>query len=249
MERLQHRFLVAARDVDPDLWDRDRYDVLTGMTWRLLRIAAHLIAHPSQWSEEHGYPAVRSMFEAIVQVRWMLYIEESRPTVWHEFKDYGRGRTKALKLHAEAALSKAGTPKEILERLLPKLQEEANRDISEDLQDISTAGTFIEGKSLLAMAEEVGMGDMYHSTMGPASSALHGDWSALDDLYLDRCVHPLHGPHALPKLEPAEQSDERLPYLAQSFSRWAFDAYCSAFDHDPVGYERAKAGPASAECT
>ncbi len=105
------------------------------MTWRVLRIAGHLIAHPSQWSEEHGYPAVRSMFEAFVQMRWMLAVEEARPTVWHEFKDYGRGRTKTLKLHTEAAIEEAtGQPREILEGLLPKLQEEANRDISEDFE-------------------------------------------------------------------------------------------------------------------
>jgi hypothetical protein len=103
-QRLQYRFLTAARDIDPDLWDSDRYDVLTSMTWRVLRIACHLIAHPSQWSEEHGYSAVRSMSEAIVQMRWMVAVEGARPTVWHEFKDYGRGRTKALKLHTEAAI-------------------------------------------------------------------------------------------------------------------------------------------------
>lgn len=113
------------------------------MTWRILRIACHLIGQPSQWSEEHGYSAVRSMFEAIVQMRCMVTVEEARPTVWHEFKDYGRGRTKALKLHTEAAIEKAtGRPKEILERLLPKLEEEANRDISEDFHVISMAATF-----------------------------------------------------------------------------------------------------------
>lgn len=87
--------------------------------------------------------------------------------------------------------------------------------------------------SLSAMAEEVGMGDMYRSTMGPASSALHGDWSALDDLYLDRCAHPLHGPHALPRLEPAEESRESLPFLAETFSRWVFDAYSRATGYEP----------------
>jgi hypothetical protein len=230
--QLNHDFLVAARDADPDLWDSDRYDVLTGMTWRVLRMASHLIEHPAQWSEEHGYAAIRSLFEAVVQMRWMLAVEETRPTVWYEFKDYGRGRTKALKLHTEEALQKAtGKPKEILERLLPKLGEEVNRDISEDFQDISTAPTFIDNKGLFAMAEEVGMGDMYKSTMGPASSATHGDWSALDDLFLDRCLHPLHGRHAIPRFEAAAESDERLPFLAETFAKWALDAYLGAIGH------------------
>jgi hypothetical protein len=45
------RFLLAARESDPDLFDPDRHDCLTGMTWRVLRIAHHLISHPAQWSE------------------------------------------------------------------------------------------------------------------------------------------------------------------------------------------------------
>jgi hypothetical protein len=230
--RLQERFLTAVGDSDPDLWDSDRYDVLTGMTWRVLRIAGHLISHPAQWSEEHGYPAIRSMFEALVQMRWMLSVEATRPTVWFEFKDYGRGKSKQLKLNTEQSIAKlTGEPKEILERLLPKLTEEANRDGSEEFQDISTAGTFIDDKSLFTMADEVGMGDMYQSTLVPASSSLHGDWSALDDLYLDRCLHPLHGPHALPRIEPAQESDERLPFIAEKFSTWALDWYLKAIDY------------------
>jgi hypothetical protein len=166
---------VASQAVDPDLWDHDRYDVLTGITWRVLRIAEHLIAHPSQWSEEHGYPAVRSMLEGAIQMTWMLKVEEARPTVWAEFKNYGRGRTKALKLHPEATHARAtGAEKKTLEGVLKKLDQEANRDVNEESQDISTAGTFIDDMSLAAMAEEVGMGGMYRSTMGPASSALHG---------------------------------------------------------------------------
>ncbi len=232
-QRRQVRFVVASQAVDPDLWDHDRYDVLTGMTWRALRIAEHLIAHPSQWSEEHGYGAVRSMFEAVVQMTWMLRVEETRSTVWAEFKNFGRGKTKALKLHTEATHAKAtGAEKETLEGVLKKLEREANRDGNEQFQDISTANTFIDDKSLAAMAEEVGMGDMYRSVMGPASSAVHGDWSALDDLYLDRCIHPLHGSHVLPRLEPAEESRESLPFLAETLSRWIINAYFKA-----TGYE------------
>jgi Family of unknown function (DUF5677) len=238
------RFFVASQAVDPDLWDHDRYDVLTGMTWRVLRIAEHLIAHPAQWSEEHGYPAVRSMFEAVVQMTWMLKVEEARPTVWAEFKNFGRGKTKALKLHTEATHAKAtGAEKETLEGVLKKLEQEVNRDVDEHFQDISTAGTFIDDMSLAAMAEEVGMGDLYRSTMGPASSALHGDWSALDDLYLDRCLHPLHGSHVIPRLKAAEESRESLPFLAETFSRWIFSTYCRATDYEPPSDAEAEGDP------
>ncbi len=122
---LHFRFLHAAAEIRPDLWDHDRYDVLTGIVWRILRIAAHLVAHPGLWSEEHGYASIRMLFEAYVQLKWMLSVEASRSTIWHEFKNYGRGRAKALLLHTEAAVGRTeGEPREILERLLPKLRKQ-----------------------------------------------------------------------------------------------------------------------------
>jgi hypothetical protein len=242
MYRLHYRFLRASADIDPDVWDHDRYDVLTGVVWRILRNAAQLVAHPAMWSEEHGYPSIRMIFEAYVQMKWMLAVEASRPGVWHEFKNYGRGRTKALLLHTEDVIGRSeGEPRAILERLLPKLKAQANRDVAEDFQDISTATTFAADKSLLDMAREVSLEDMYHSVMIPASSALHGDWAALEDLVLDRCIHALHDHHAKPRAEYAEESNEQLPYLAESFASWSFDEYCRALVHQPISSEEAAA--------
>ena len=85
-------------------------------------------------------------------------------------------------LHTEEVIGRSeGEPREILEGLLPKLKAQANRDVAEEFQDISTATTFAADKSLFDMAREVGLEDMYHSVIIPASSALHGDWAALED--------------------------------------------------------------------
>lgn len=242
MYRLHHRFLRAASDIDPNVWDHDRYDVLTGVVWRGLRIAAHTVRNPALWSEEHGYPSIRMLFEAYVQLKWMLAVEATRPGVWHEFKNYGRGRTKQLLLHTEDVIARSeGEPREILERLLPKLKAQANRDVAEDFQDISTASTFADDKSLFEMAHEVGLEDMYHSVMIPASSALHGDWAALEDLVLERCVHALHDHHAIPRADYAEESSGQFPYLAETFARWSFDEYCRAMAYEPISSAQAEA--------
>jgi len=240
--RLHYRFSKAASDIDANVWDHDRYDVLTGVVWRILRIAAHVVANPVLWSEEHGYPSIRMLFEAYVQLKWMLAVEAGRPGVWHEFKNYGRGRTKQLLLHTEDIIARSeGEPREILERLLPKLKAQVNRDVAEDFQDISTASTFADDKSLFDMAREVGLEDMYHSVMIPASSALHGDWAALEDLILDRCVHALHDHHSIPRADYAEQSTEQFPFLAERFALWGFEEYCQALAHEPISVEQAEA--------
>lgn len=240
--RLHYRFSKAASDIDANVWDHDRYDVLTGVVWRILRIAAHVVANPVLWSEEHGYPSIRMLFEAYVQLKWMLAVEAGRPGVWHEFKNYGRGRTKQLLLHTEDVIARSERePREILERLLPKLKAQVNRDVAEDFQDISTASTFADDKSLFDMAREVGLEDMYHSVMIPASSALHGDWAALEDLILDRCVHALHDHHSIPRADYAEQSTEQFPFLAERFALWGFEEYCQALAHEPISVEQAEA--------
>jgi hypothetical protein len=171
-----------------------------------------------------------------------VMIEKGRPGVWHEFKNYGRGRNKALLLHTAAVIGRSeGESREILERLLPKLKERANRDIAEDFQDILIADSFAADTSLLAMARAVGLEDMYHSVMIPASSALHGDWSALDEYVLVRCRHPLHDGHALPRPEYATGSEEQVAELAERFALWAFDEYCEATEHEPIADEEAEA--------
>ena len=230
--KLEHQFLVASQETDCDLWDSDRHDVLTGMTWRSLRIADHMISHPALWSEEHGYASLRALFETWVQMNWMLQVEAKRPTVWSEFKDYGRGRNKQLLLHTRAQAQKAeGRPKELLDGLQEMIEREVNQDQNEDFQAISTAPTFIEGKSLQAMAQEAGLGEFYDGMMIPSSSALHGDWSALDEWFLDRCVHPLHGPHALPRLRPAPESCEKIPFVAEHYATWTLKSYYKAFGY------------------
>jgi hypothetical protein len=140
-----------------------------------------------------------------------------------------------------SARTSPGESREILEALIPKLEADANRDVVEAFQDISTAGTFIPDKSLAEMAREVGLSDMYYTVMIPGSSVVHGDWSALGDSVLVRCQHPLHDRHALPRPDYAEESSEQFPYLAETFARWSFDEYCAAVGVEPLSAEDARA--------
>ena len=55
-------------EIDPNVWDHDRFDVLTGVVWRILRIASHVVANPVLWSDEHGYPSIRMVFKTYVHV-------------------------------------------------------------------------------------------------------------------------------------------------------------------------------------
>jgi hypothetical protein len=169
------------------------------------------------------------MFEAVVQITWMLKVENDRPTVWSRLWP---GKNKAMKLHTEEALAKATrNPKELLEGVLAKLEKDVNRDV-EDFQDISTARTFIDDMTLATMAEEVGTGEMYDRRWGrpvpPCTAIGRRSMTSISTAASIRSTDhmPCSG-WSLPK------SPERaLPFLAERFSRWVFDAYVKA-----TGYE------------
>lgn len=221
-------------EIDPDLAAPDKSDVLKGMAWRAVRAAAHLVRTPAMWSHEHGGGVLRSLGEAAIQIRWMRANEAARPSIYDEFKEYGRGRRKKYMIDLEKMIE-AGGPEaeEQMGRVLERARSDVNRDIDENFQTISIAGTFIEGKSLQAMADEVGLGHFYDMMIGTGSSVIHGDWSMLDDYVLVRCEHPLHNGHRALRQESATDRDDRIPYLA---TRAAFEIvrdYFAAMNYEP----------------
>jgi hypothetical protein len=99
LELITGEFLEVARTVDPDLYFPDKYEVLTGIAFRVLKDIVVLINDPGLWTMEHGAGYIRSLVEARIVLRWLIQNDE--PRVYSKFKDYGRGRLKLFKLHLE----------------------------------------------------------------------------------------------------------------------------------------------------
>lgn len=193
--KLHEAFLDVALKTDPDLFAPDRYEVLTGIASRALRLAAAAASTPILWSGEHGAPIVRSLVESLIVLRWLLKRDD--PTMYSRFKDYGRGRLKLLKLHVEEYVDSLDDPPPGLQEYVAYLDAEVNREVSEEWQNVSIETTF-SAVSARAMAIEVGMEREYRLQFTPASSATHGEWSSLDRYVLERCQNPLHGGHRIP---------------------------------------------------
>lgn len=66
---LHRAFLQTARKSDPDLFEPDRYEVLTGITLRVVRLAVAAAITPILWSGEHGFQFLRSMVESQIVLR------------------------------------------------------------------------------------------------------------------------------------------------------------------------------------
>jgi Family of unknown function (DUF5677) len=194
---LRDKFEQAATVADPDLYAPDRYEVLTGIVARCLRLVGGAAQVPLLWTGEHGSGLMRSVVEAKIVVRWLEHKEAG--SIYTQFKDYGRGRLKLLKLHTEEYVDSLEDVPDELTSYLEQLDAEVNADISEEYQPISIEKTF-SGTNIRQMSIDVGLKRQYDFVFAPASGTSHGDWSTLDRYALTRCLNPLHMWHRIPSV-------------------------------------------------
>lgn len=199
LDVLRDRLLTAAANADPDIYAPDRFEVLTGIAVRAVRLVGALVQTPALWSNELGAPILRSVAEAQIIFYWLQDREKTEPSIYNRFKDYGRGRLKLLLLHYERYVDALGdaADEEALNGLRA-LSNEVNSDTREELQNISIDSTFSK-ISLRDMALKIDLEDVYRFIVAPASSTTHGDWASLDRYALAQCINPLHRFHRVPR--------------------------------------------------
>lgn len=210
---LFERFASAA-DVDPNLYDPDRHEVLAGIAARALRLIRLLAGDPLLWSGEFGGSLARAIVEALVVMRWLLKQERADSAIYRAFKDHGRGKLKLYKLHLEREIEKAGSDApEAVVRQLHQLQDEVESESAEELQQIDLSSRF-SNTDLRAMARAVGMDREYNTMLAPASATTHGEWPSLARYSLTTCLHPLHRGHRLVRLDRGPAYGPGLPLNA-----------------------------------
>jgi hypothetical protein len=195
---LQREFEATVRPVDPDLYAPDRYEVLTGITARVLRLVRISAGNPILWTGEYGSHVLRSVVEGRIVLKWLEHKSDS--SLYTKFKQYGRGRLKLLKLHVEEYLDSLSDPPEPLRKFAEDLDAEVNADTWEEFQEISVDKTF-SSVTIRQMAIDVGLKREYDFAYAPASGEAHGDWIALDRSALVRCRNPLHMWHRIPNTD------------------------------------------------
>lgn len=232
VETIHQTFLDIALKTDPDLYEPDRYEVLSGIVSRALRLAAAAASTPILWSGEHGSPVVRSLVESLIVLRWL--VKRNEPALFSQFKEYGRGRLKLLKLHLEEYVDSLNEPAEELQQYLDYLDAEVNSEVLEEFQDISIESTF-SGVNARDMAIEVGMDREYRLQFAPASSATHGEWSTLDRYVLHRCRNPLHRGHRIPRQSLSTSIGAQLMETVLALAHDLVDDYISAIRSSSLG--------------
>jgi hypothetical protein len=221
-------FLERAGEVDPNVYDPDRHEVLTGLVAHGLRVMIAVVAHPGLWIGEFSAPLLRSVVENLIVLAWLANAEQTDVTIYAKFKDFGRGHAKLLKLHLEGIADRVPGGSEILEDLIESIGDEVNAEVAEELQDISLETTF-SGKDLRKMALAAGLEDLYRLSLAPMSSITHSEWPALARYALEYCRNPLHRLHRLPRRSLSPSVRPTAGQTALRFARQLLDAYRSAY--------------------
>lgn len=202
-------------DLALDLYRPARSEVLTGLATRAMRGVATVTRAPRMWTGENGANVMRMLFETRVVCLWLL--AQGNEAAFEQYQDYGRGKRKLHKHHVAAVAEELGesTPDEVM-GVLKMLETRVGGEWAEEFQEVSVEGTF-SGKTLRTMAEEVGELDSYNHLFQTSSGVTHGEWWALEDYALQRCVNPLHRFHLVPFFDLDEpEINPRFPEIVLS---------------------------------
>lgn len=194
-QRLWDDFFTVATTTDPDLYDPDRFEVLTGLIGRVVRYVQSFVLTPPMWTMEHGAPVLRALVETEILFKYLV-AQESKEPLYAKFKAYGIGKIKLLKLHLEDHIATFDDPPEDLVSYVEYLSDVVNRDRYEEFQNIDLGGSFA-GTDMRKMSQEVGMESEYRFLFAPASGNVHGEWGVIDENVFTTCRNPLHRYHRI----------------------------------------------------
>lgn len=188
------RVLRASFNADPDLYAPSRHEVLTGLAMRAIRVVSAFVNSPMLWSSEHGALSLRAVVEVRISLAWMIRRKDER--IYDQFKAYGRGQLKLLKLKLEEFIDRSAQVPDEYHQWAEGLDRAVNWEIWEEFQDIELGAW--SKKTTRDMAREADLSDEYSLLFQPLSSIAHAEWSALTPTALETCGNPTHRYHHLP---------------------------------------------------
>jgi hypothetical protein len=194
-------FLAKAFDqkVAVDLYNPARHEVVGGLVKRLHRLSCKLLQFPSLWSSDSAAGIMRVYAETLICLSWMSLQPDD--TGFDRYKDYGLGRRVLMRKHMEQMVVEMPEDvRQAFESVLGSLEARTGGEWSEQFQDVSIESTFA-GIALRTMAEQTDLLDLYRHVFQTSSGVMHGEWWAIEDYELTRCVEPLHRFHLVPSVD------------------------------------------------
>ncbi|MGW7714398.1 DUF5677 domain-containing protein [Streptomyces chartreusis] len=191
-------FMEIAFSDGVDLYRPARHEVVCELAVRSIRAVYAMAESPLLWGGEHGAAILRALVETEILITWLDYKNDLG--LYEAFISYGQGKQKLMRAHVEEAMTEAGGVGDSkLSELASFLDERLGGQSAEMMMEVSVHPSFAGGSvNTRSMAEDVGLQDLYSRVFQPLSASVHGEWSALDNYVIDRCINPLHRFHRIP---------------------------------------------------
>jgi hypothetical protein len=211
-----NRFLEGSLDQCAlDLYDPAKHEVVSGLVSRAGRAVIAVLRAPHMWSGEHAAGVIRMLAETEIILCWLATRSADS---YRQYQSYGRGKAKLMRRHmSNLAASFPETPPADLTAALNHLQKKLGGEWGEEFVEVSLDSTFA-GVTLHQMAKETGLSDIYRYEYQTMSGVAHGEWWAIEDYAMQRCLNPLHRFHQIPSMALSFGSDATVAhYLSAKF--------------------------------
>lgn len=200
------RYVAALQNIVPlDLFDPTRNEVHAGLVTRAARWVIAGLRSPHTWNGEQGAEVTRILAEAEIYLAWLA----ANPDGYRTFQEFGRGRAKLAGLHAEELLAKLEDVPDEWRTAQKRLSAMGGGNQVMDVTNVSVESTF-SGQSIREMASQSDLAELYKNVYQMSSGVLHGEWWAVTDYSMQRCMNPLHRFHMIPTLDGFSTGDKRL---------------------------------------
>jgi hypothetical protein len=144
---------------------------------------------------EHGAHIIRALVEVRIYIQWMA---QQDPSIYRVFQEYGAGKAKLYARIMDELPKEARQPD--FEEAIKDLKKLSRNDEVLDYRVVDTRDSFVDGRSIRAMAEECGLIDLYRQAYYMASGVAHSEWWSIETHAMERCLNVLHGGHLIPSL-------------------------------------------------
>jgi hypothetical protein len=190
-----------------DLYVPDKHEVIVGLITRAVRSVIAYLRAPHLWCGEYGSGLTRLLAETEIVLAWLA---KNGPDSYAQYQQFGIGKAKLMKANMANLASKfPDGPPEMLNNAIQHFENKLGGEWAEQFTSVRLDSNFAD-TPIRTMAQETGKEDLYRHVYQTASAVSHGEWWAVQDYDMQRCMNPLHRFHWVPSMEPVGGNEPEL---------------------------------------
>lgn len=208
-----------------DLYDPTIDEIKLGLFSRIVRLYISFVSNPFFWNRDLSGILLRCLGETTIIFFYL--VSKGTPEEFIQFKNYAQGKEKLLMLHLQDNLD---SPITIDGKTIDDIAQSMGGGFNAEIMNIDLNGW--TKKTILQMAREVNLENIYRWVIDPSSAELHGSWTSIRKSNLVVCSQILHRFHMIPKFY------EPPIYVMSIFIAEQIYLRCQQFAIDKLGFPK-----------